>query len=151
MGGQLCQDQGKAVVNCMGSTIMYTVNPYCKTDVYNLKILTVVTEISSCSALPQNMMCPIGDGETSRKGIAGHVVLTYAKGGGQLITSMGHWIELQRIDTNLESVMRVAAHEFGDDERQEIEREYRSQTTDAERAAFVQQQAQTMVQKSMPS
>merc|ERR1711904_400544 len=67
--GQLCQDQGKAVVNCMGSTIMYTVNPYCKTDVYHLKVLTVVTEISSCPALPQNMMCAVGNGETSKKGI----------------------------------------------------------------------------------
>merc|ERR1719428_2673150 len=77
--GQLCQDQGKAVVQCMNSTIMYTVNPYCKTDVYNLKVLTVVTEISTCSALPQNIMCSIGYSDNSRKGIAGHVVLTYAE------------------------------------------------------------------------
>ena len=33
------------------------------------------------------------------KGLAGHVLLTY-KSGGCLLVSMGHWIELMKIDTS---------------------------------------------------
>lgn len=39
--------------------------------------------------------CQIGD----YKGAAGHVLLKY-KSGGHLLTSMGHWIELMKIDTS---------------------------------------------------
>merc|ERR1712216_79227 len=117
--GELCKDQGKAVVSAMPMTILYTVNPMRpKTGIYDLKVLTVVTETSytgSSSPLTEEMKCSIGEGPSLRRGAAGHVTLTYASGG-QLVTSMGHWIELTRIDTSLESVLRVAAHEFGDEE-----------------------------------
>merc|ERR1712151_1052079 len=44
--GELCAEQGKAVVHAMGGTIVYTVNPRRQqTDVYNLKVLTVATNI----------------------------------------------------------------------------------------------------------
>lgn len=150
--GQLCRDQGKAVVACLDNTILYTVNPQWRpTPTYDLKVLSVVTEISSCGSLPGNVMCSVGASDDMKKGIAGHVVLTYANGGGQLVTSMGHWIELTRIDTNLEAVMRVAAHEFGEEELHSMQQEYASRATDEDRAALVQEQAQRMVQKSMPS
>merc|ERR1719235_3004939 len=80
--GQLCRDQGRAVVKCLNSTILYTVNPqWRKTDAYDLKVLTIVTDVSSCNALPQNMMCSVGEGDRMKRGIAGHIVLTYARGG----------------------------------------------------------------------
>merc|ERR1711862_94119 len=96
------------------------------------------------------MKCSIGDGESLRKGVAGHVTLTYASGG-QLVTSMGHWIELTRIDTTLESVLQVAGHEFGEEEVSSFRAEYASKATAAERAQCVQARAQKMVQKSVPS
>lgn len=39
-------------------------------------------------------MCEVG----THKGSAGHVILTYPKGG-KILTSMGHWIELMKLDT----------------------------------------------------
>lgn len=160
--GELCKDKGKAVVSAMPSTILYTVNPQRpKTSVYDLKVLTVVTETHSPIArrsfegshagpLAEDMKCSIGKGGDLRKGAAGHVTLTYATGG-QLITSMGHWIELTRINTSLESVLRVAAHEFGDEEVRAFDREYASKCTDNERFECVQKYASSMVQKSVPS
>lgn len=149
--GQLCSEEGKAVVSAMGDTILYTINPdRKKTDVYDLKVLTVVTDYSGQSSSLEHMKCSIGEGPSLKEGAAGHVTLTYASGG-QLVTSMGHWIELTRIDTSLESVLRVAAHEFGDDEVVDMQREYAMQSTDAERFACIQKRASTMVQKSAPT
>lgn len=42
------------------------------------------------------------------KGLAGHVLLTY-KSGGCLLVSMGHWIELMKIDTSEKVLFEVAA------------------------------------------
>lgn len=150
--GELCKDQGKAVVSALGGTILYTVNPKrLDTDLYNLKILTVATDYCGESmAMEEEMKCSLGEGENLRKGLAGHVTLTYASGG-QLVTSMGHWIELTRINTSLESVLRVAAQEFGEAEVLDMQREYASKRTDAERFECVQKRASTMVQKSVPS
>merc|ERR1711988_755055 len=45
--GELCADQGKAVVSAMSDTIAYTVNPdRPATDSYDLKVLTVVTDMA---------------------------------------------------------------------------------------------------------
>jgi hypothetical protein len=46
------------------------------------------------------------------KGSAGHVLLTYPSGG-MILTSMGHWVELMKIDTSAEKVFEVAEKEFG--------------------------------------
>jgi len=35
----------------------------------------------------------------SYEGTAGHVLLTYPSGG-MILTSMGHWVELMKIDTS---------------------------------------------------
>merc|ERR1711879_51122 len=44
--GELCADQGKAVVSAMSDTIVYTVNPRrAETQRYALKVLTVVTNL----------------------------------------------------------------------------------------------------------
>merc|ERR1712194_265553 len=140
-----CAEQGKAVVSAMSDTIVYTVNPRRNaTDRYSLKVLTVVSNIdgaslqddaqthieeeedetpSLCSRpslptgnpFPEAMMCTAGEGKDAKRGMAGHVTLTYASGG-QLVTSMGHWIELTRINTSLEGVMRVAERNFGQGE-----------------------------------
>lgn len=43
---------------------------------------------------------------------AGHVLLKYAEGG-YLITSMVHWIELMRIDTNAERLFLAYENQLG--------------------------------------
>merc|ERR1712050_318958 len=138
--GQLCSDTGKAVVTALGSTIVYTVRPdRPKTDRYELKVLTVATDFGG-PPISDNLKCSIGSGDNLKRGAAGHVTLNYSSGG-QLVTSMGHWIELTRINTSLESVMRCVAHEFGDEEVASHRREFMMQTSDAARYECLQRQS----------
>lgn len=191
--GELCAEQGKAVVTAMSDTIVYTVNPRrSPTDLYRLKILTVVgdydgrgslaqsgdddlcdqSEFNHCeqqleqnavsvlqnssqtqqkqNRLPEAMMCSVGEGDKAKRGMAGHVTLTY-KSGGQLVTSMGHWIELTRIDTSLDGVLRVARRNFGMHEMETLQAEMDLQTTDYEREECVQTWAKNHISKSVPS
>jgi hypothetical protein len=152
--GELCADQGKAIVSAMGDTIVYIVDPKrTQTHLYEVKILTVVTDIASGSKPTKgkdDLKCTIGEGDALRSGWAGHVALTYPSGG-QLVTSMGHWIELSKIDTSLESVMRVAEKNFGTEEAQTFRAEFANARSDAERSKCIQDRAYSMVTKSMPS
>merc|ERR1711957_962079 len=116
-----CGDKGKAVIEAMGDTIVYSVNPTrTKTDKYDLKVLTVVTDGVHVA---ENMKCAVGEGNNRRSGAAGHVTLTY-KEGGQLVASNGHWIELTRIDVSLEAIERAAARNFGSEELRGFQEEY---------------------------
>ena len=45
-------------------------------------------------------------------GTAGHVLLTY-KNGGCILTSIGHWIELMKINTNERKLFERAEKMFG--------------------------------------
>merc|ERR1712187_538327 len=100
--------------------------------------------------ISEDMKCSVGDGDGLKRGAAGHVALTYAEGG-QLVTSMGHWIELTKIDASLESVMRVAAHNFGGEEADNFRRVYMEQATDADRNQWVQSNCHKYVTQSAPS
>ncbi|OLP87440.1 Sodium channel protein type 11 subunit alpha [Symbiodinium microadriaticum] len=114
--GELCAADGRAVVSAMSDTIVYTINPKRpQTDAYQLRVLTVVGSWSGGGSVPEAMKCEIEHNGSSKRGVAGHVTLTYPSGG-QLVTSMGHWIELTRINTSVESLMQVAAHNFGEEE-----------------------------------
>jgi len=150
--GELCAHQGKAVVQAMSSTIVYTVNPKrSATNRYDVKVLTVVTEHAQYDGdWGDDVMCSIGSGSGEKKGTAGHVALTY-KGGGQLITSNGHWIELTRIDTSVDAVMRVAAHNFGEAEAEEFRKELSDEASESGRAECVQKHARKLVQQSVAS
>jgi len=146
--GELCEE-GKAVVHALGGTIMYTVNPRRKqTELYELKVLTVATV--SDLLVPEAMKCSIGEGDHEKRGAAGHVTLTYASGG-QIVTSMGHWIELSRIDTSAELVMSVAAKNFGQGEFSKFQSEMNALGSAEERQAHVQRFSHELVQKSMPT
>merc|ERR1712118_642817 len=99
-----------------------------------LKVLTVVTNTSDgLPNLSEEMKCSIGEGKAMKKGAAGHVTLTYPSGG-QLVTSMGHWIELTRINTTVEEVLHAAEHNFGAAEAADFRQEYYSKRSDGERA-----------------
>lgn len=150
--GELCAAQGKAVVSALGGTIVYTVDPKRRpTEAYELKVLTVVTdhaEVSRQSWSP-DMLCSTGSGDSERRGLAGHVSLTYKEGGGQLITSNGHWIELTRVDVTQDSVQRVAAKHFGAAEVGSFEDEINGLSSETERAECTQKRAHKLIKQSV--
>lgn len=153
--GELCADKGKAVVTAMGNTILYTLNPLRQaTPLYDLKVLTVVTDYGRVcfddGRVQQEAECCIGQGDAQKRGLAGHVTLTYAEGG-QLVTSMGHWIELTRLDASVEAVMRAAEHNFGQEEVQKFRLEYQEKGSDADRMMYVQETCHKYVTQSAPS
>lgn len=85
----------------MPSTILYSVDQHVKYEgFYDLKVLTVATNVK---VKEDNLKCKIED----KSGSAGHVALTY-KSGGHLLTSMGHWIELMKIDTSEKKLFEIA-------------------------------------------
>lgn len=150
--GELCSEQGKAIVAAMSNTIVYTVDPRrAHTDLYELKVLTVVSSWSGGGgSCPEAMKCSVGTGDVEKRGAAGHVTLTYASGG-QLLTSMGHWIELTRIDTSLESVIQVVARNFGQADLARLNAEYDQLNSAADRQECMQRWSKEMVQKSVPT
>ena len=148
MVGELCAQDGKAAVGALSDTILYTLNPRRKaTEVYQVKILTVVTKWRG-SEIPEAMKCEVQHGDVTKRGVAGHVALSYPSGG-QLITSMGHWIELTRINTSVESMMQVAARNFGEKEIFKHRAELSSARNEAERQQCVQKLSKQMIQKSV--
>ena len=148
--GELCTREGKAIVSAMSDTIVYSLNPHrAHTDAYQLKVLTVVSSWSG-GPIVEAMQCEIQQGEVRKRGAAGHVALSYPSGG-QLITSMGHWIELTRIDTSIESIMQVAAKNFGQAEIRRQQVALNSAATEADRQRCVQELSKQMIQKSVPS
>lgn len=150
--GELCSERGHSIVSAMGGTIVYTVNPRrANTQTYDLKVLTVVSTWSGgMDGIPEAMKCSVGSEETEKRGAAGHVTLTYASGG-QLLTSMGHWIELTRIDTGLEAVQQVLARNFGQDEWMQFEAEHGALSTESERQGHLQRWSKELVQRSVPT
>ena len=104
-------------VQAAGGTIVYSVD---KTklshEAYKCQVLTVVPTVKASS---ENLECKIGE----FRGNAGHVLLTYPSGG-MILTSMGHWIELMKVDTSAEKVFQVAEQEFGYEKAAKMREEY---------------------------
>jgi hypothetical protein len=88
-------------IHCAGSTILYTVDKDCiDTTYYQLQMLTIrITH----DELPPSQRHEIG----GNSGDAGHVLLRYPSGG-MILTSMGHWIELMKIDPSEKKLFEVA-------------------------------------------
>lgn len=84
---------GMCNIHTLDQTILFSVN---KANIdetkYKLDILTINT-----TNIPKfdEQVLNIDD----HKGSAGHVLITYPSGG-MILTSMGHWIELMKIDTS---------------------------------------------------
>jgi len=84
------------------------------------------------------------------KGVAAHVLLTYPSGG-QLLTSMGHWLELTKLDVSEEALLRVYQTSYGEnDPRSAQMRQDLSTKSGVARAAAVQSWSAQMVQTSAP-
>lgn len=151
MVGELCAEEGKAVVAALGGTIVYTLKPdRAPTELYTVKVLTVVTNQCEFEAMHGMPLCTTGEGDKQTHGTAGHVTLTYASGG-QLITSNGHWIELTRVNTSDESVRKVAAKNFGCEKLQAFEDEWAGATSASDKYECTQKYAKQMVQESVAS
>jgi len=88
-------------VHAMGGTIVYSVNQRnLRHNDYQLEVLTVVETLTPNS---EHLVSKIGH----YSGAAGHVLLKYPSGG-TILTSMGHWIELMKIDTSAKKLLEVA-------------------------------------------
>ena len=86
-------------MHTLGGTIVYSVNKASiDKKAYKLDVLTIMEGGTS------------GGHELEVddfKGSAGHVLLTYPSGG-CLLTSMGHWVELMKIDTSEKKLFEIA-------------------------------------------
>lgn len=108
---------GRCNIHAAGGTIVYCVNSKnLNHNVYKLQVLTVVTTIP---APKRHLSSKIGEFE----GSAGHVLLKYPSGG-MILTSMGHWVELMKIDTSEKKLFEVAENMYGASEVKKMRAEY---------------------------
>ena len=125
-----------------GGTIVYAVDST-KLDqnIYKLQVLTVVPTIKAPS---KDLTSKIGEYE----GSAGHVLLTYPSGG-MILTSMGHWIELMKIDTSEKKLFEVAEQEFGYARAAEMRMEYGKMDQNAQKN-YISSNAMEFVRNQAP-
>merc|ERR1712060_1039891 len=115
------------------------------TDAYSLEVLTVATRITGQALrLPADMVCEIG----GERGTAGHVLLTF-KSGGMLLTSAGHWCELERMDVTQERLLKTAKEQYGAAYANNWASQIQS-APPAMQGAMCQSFAQQMVMQSAP-
>ena len=139
--------KGNALVHAMSSTVMYGVDhevAATQTSKYTLDVLTVMTSCGGRKDIkePRKFMVESG-GHT---GAAGHVTLTYPSGG-VLLTSAGHWIELQKVKTDEKAFFNVMASEYGTSSRKfnMMQSQY-AKLSDSAKGEWLQCNAQREVQ-----
>lgn len=147
--GEMCSE-GRAVLNTLSGTIVYTVNPTATDDAdapYTLKILSVVERGGHMSV--GNHGLPVVTIGESIQGYAGHVELQY-KCGGRLLVSAGHWIELQHLQTREEDVLQTVQNRLGAQVFNEYQTMLNSSNTSEEREVVTQRFASRCVTSSAP-
>jgi hypothetical protein len=135
-------ETGLCNVQAAGGTIVYSVDRS-KLDhkIYKLQVLTVNTTIQ---APKEDLACKVGE----HVGTAGHVLLTYPSGG-MILTSMGHWIELMKIDTSAEKVFEVAQQEFGVEEAAKMRQKWEGMN-EKDQKAYISSNAMEFVKNQAP-
>ena len=140
--GQLCGDNF-AGVHALSSTIQFTVKQDREaTDAYQLQILTV----AEASADYRGPTVTVGQ----YTGTAGHVLLRY-RGGGMLLVSATHWMELTNINADEAQVAQVLLQQQGQIAADEFKKELESCKTSEERTACSSRSAVALVQCSPAS
>jgi len=139
---------GTATVHAMSGTIAYTVDSTGAEDganagKYALEVLTVATSFSDDTAIPRDAITRTG----KHTGAAGHVILKYEVGGGTLLTSAGHWIELSKLDTTEEALLRITEQELGEEESSRMRTAFESSATPAMRSELLQSMSSACVQR----
>ncbi len=71
------------------------------------------------------------------------------KSGGYLLTSMGHWIELMKVDTSEKKLFEVAEREYGQAYAAEMKMQYVSMDTTSQKA-YIKNQAVNFIQNQAP-
>ena len=66
-----------------------------------------------------------------------------------ILTSMGHWVELMKIDTSDKKLFEIAEREYGLERATEMRNEYAAMDFQSQQA-YVQRNAVEFVQKSAP-
>jgi len=145
MVGNLCET-GECSINTLGGTIVIGVDPQ-TTDVYDLEVMTVVTNIKIES---ENKKYLVDKGTYS--GTVGHAILRY-KSGGILVVSAGHWIELKNLGNVSEEKIQEIAQQYTSGGKTEYSMQYQelSNYTGEEREMRKQKLVSQMVQKSAPA
>jgi hypothetical protein len=102
-------DKGFADVDTMGGTIVIGHDPsQISNAAYIFSILTYVTNYNSKS---ENQYHVIHNGQNAA---VGHAMLKYPSGGTVIISAV-HWIALQKLDVNFETLKDVAQCNYGSD------------------------------------
>jgi len=101
---------GEANIHAQSGTKAYAVDPL----VRPVRILTVVTELGGADAASfvhgrPHLLSSIGD----HQGLAGHAIVEF-KGGGRLLTSCPHWIELTKLEADEDVLLAVAKERYGE-------------------------------------
>ena len=132
--------EGKAIVNTLPQTISYVAKSQ-ENASYVMKVLTVVGMQNDTEDI-----CSTVDGKYHGK--AGHVILEY-EGGGILLTSNCHFIELEHISTSDEQLYNVMTQEYGKEVSEEISVTL-SQLKGVAKCKAVQRQVSRLVSGSIP-
>merc|ERR1712232_1385031 len=102
----------------MAGTILYAVDSdKAAAADYDLQLLTVVTELQNTAPdVPEHLVCEIAcagsQSGATYKGAAGHVLITWPSGG-RMLTSTGHWKDLNHVETTEERVFEMASTQYG--------------------------------------
>jgi hypothetical protein len=84
---------GQCDIVCLPHTIIYSIDT--KNTDHNKYRLQVLTVAQNAAVDAPAFLLHIN----AFKGAAGHILLTYPNSG-KILTSMGHWVELVKVDTS---------------------------------------------------
>lgn len=76
------------------------------------------------------------------------MLLTY-KSGGHLLTSMGHWVELMRVDTSEKKLFEMAERQYGAGVATQMRQAYCAMDVQSQQA-YISREAVNMVQNQAP-
>lgn len=148
--GELCAI-GEAQVHALNGTKAYAVD----TSVRPVQVLTVLSQLEGRPA--QEFLADSGHDRAllsqvgPHRGLAGHCIIGYP-GGGRLLTSSCHWIELTKLDADEASILAVAQERFGADYASNL-RTRLSETAENSvlRRELTRSSAASLVQMSSPA
>jgi len=151
--GELCH-KGEAVVEANADTIAYTVDmKKTQHNAYEVQVLTVCTELAHATFDLETVLPPGCDMRLEaggRTGCAGHVELKYPSGG-RLLASAGHWLELAKLDVDIDTLERLAQREYGIEYSTRLTQDLSVESDSAEeRASKVQYWSKRMLTSSAP-
>ena len=141
--GELC-NEGSATVSAMSDTILYGFNNTVDAEGTPLQAMTG----DASTHYKTKVLTRVIKADARSVDALGHVSLTYPSGG-VLLTSAGHWYELQNLNTSVEAVERVMREQMCEDDVVEWRAEYESAPVSAKRS-MLGKKAAKCVQQSAP-